>query len=63
MSINETPEGRLREYLIGDLGVARRHLSRLLSGEFRPTLGILGEISKSVEEDCVKRIERDVKEV
>lgn len=56
---NETPQGKLSEYLLGDLGPARRHLFRLLSGELPPTPGMLQEISDSVER-CVSRIERDM---
>lgn len=60
--INETPEGKLAEYLIGDLAVARRHLGRIKL-EQMPTaliLAIIPEISKSVE-DCIRRIQRDLK--
>lgn len=57
---NETPPGRLADYLIGDLGVARRHLQRLLNVEILPTKGVLLDIVKSIE-CCVERIERDVR--
>ena len=73
--INETPPGwslegeiwrrvldsnqRLAEYLIGDLGVVRRHLHRLQTGQIKPSLGLFNEMSRSVE-DCIKRIERDL---
>lgn len=56
--INETPDGQLGKYLIGDLGVARRHLARIEEG-FPVSLGLLREVSRSVE-DCVRRIERDL---
>ena len=59
MTPNETPPGRLREYLVGDLGVARRHLDRIRTGILMSTPAVLGEISRSVE-TCVQRIERDI---
>lgn len=60
--INQTPEGQLGKYLIGDLAVARRHLARVKDGTFKNgiSLMVLDEISRSIE-DCVQRIERDVK--
>lgn len=64
--INETPKGRLADYLIGDLAVAQRHLARIKDGTFKldsPLFGmVLGEISRSIE-DCVSRIQRDVKDL
>lgn len=68
MTINTTPPGHLAEYLVGDLGPARRHLYRLLGGDGAlahympqdgPLRGILLEISESIG-DCVERIGRDV---
>jgi hypothetical protein len=61
--INETPQGQLGKYLVGDLGVARRHLQRLKSGEIPMKLAgmVLHEISNSIEA-CVARIERDIKD-
>lgn len=59
MSINETPPGKLRDYLIGDLGVAVRHLHRIKRRELMPVPGVLDEIGRSIE-DCIERIERDV---
>jgi len=59
MAINETPNGQLGKYLIGDLGVARRHIQRLLEGTLVPSAGLFQEISRSIE-DCVQRISRDV---
>ena len=56
---NETPQGQLAKYLIGDLGVARRHLERLRTGVLTLTPGVLREISQSIE-TCVARIERDM---
>lgn len=62
--INETPEGQLGKYLIGDLGVARRHLARVREGTFKNGIPVmvLEEISRSIE-DCVSRIQRDVKDL
>jgi hypothetical protein len=62
--INETPEGQLGKYLIGDLAVARRHLARIKDGTFAKgvPLMVLDEISRSIE-DCVSRIQRDVKDL
>lgn len=57
--VNKTPPGRLREYLIGDLAVARRHLLRIKEGRLPPTPSILAEISRSID-DCIERIERDL---
>lgn len=59
--INETPVGKLKTYLIGDLGVARRHLARIRDGVLVPSSAVLCEIQRSIE-DCVARIERDVKD-
>ena len=59
--INETPKGQLGKYLIGDLGVARRHLQRIKEGQLPAVPMVLEEISRSVE-TCVKRIERDIKD-
>lgn len=61
--INETPEGKLADYLIGDLAVARRHLARVREGMFKNGIPImvLEEISRSIE-DCIERIERDISE-
>ena len=58
--INETPEGKLKGYLIGDLGVALRHLERLDSGTISLSQGVVKEIRRSIE-DCIERILRDVK--
>jgi len=58
--INQTPPGQLKDFLIGDLGVARRHLQRILYDQLPPSRGVVLEIFKSVE-DCVERINRDVK--
>jgi hypothetical protein len=57
--INNTPPGQLAQYLIGDLGVAKRHLQRLGAGSFPASRGILLEIERSVD-DCIARIQRDV---
>jgi hypothetical protein len=62
MTPNETPPGRLAEYLIGDLGVALRHLHRLSEGQLRPSDVVIREIKRSVE-TCIKRIERDMIQV
>lgn len=56
---SQTPPGQLQKYLIGDLGVARRHLERIRNRILEPTDGVLDEISNSVEE-CIARIVRDV---
>lgn len=56
---NETPPGRLAEYLVGDLGPARRHIQRLLTHEISPSRAVLEEIGESLER-CVRRIERDL---
>lgn len=60
--INPTPEGKLAEYLIGDLAVARRHLDSIRLGMIPSGLipSVIAEISRSVE-DCIKRIQRDLK--
>jgi len=58
--INETPKGQLGKYLIGDLGVARRHIERVKSGTL-PCSAVIDEISRSIE-DCVARIERDIQD-
>jgi hypothetical protein len=60
--INETPEGKLAEYLIGDLAVARRHLERIRTGDVPQGLmpAVIAEISQSIE-DCIRRIQRDLK--
>lgn len=57
---NETPEGKLPEYLIGDLGPARRHLMRIANGELPFSLSVLREMRNSIER-CVQRINRDMK--
>lgn len=57
--INNTPPGKLRQYLLGDLGPARRHLQRIRRRELSPSPGVIDEIAASVEW-CVERIERDV---
>ena len=64
VDINDTPPGQLAKYLIGDLGVARRHLVRLLEGQFAGlnTNRVYEEIQDSIER-CVARIERDLKEI
>jgi hypothetical protein len=59
--INETPKGRLGKYLIGDLGIARRHIQRLTDGTLLPSRALFLEIRRSIE-DCVERIERDIKD-
>jgi hypothetical protein len=59
MGLNETPKGKLAAYLKGDLGVARRHLARILGGELPFSGQVVREINRSVE-DCVERIERDM---
>ena len=56
---NDTPEGQLAKYLIGDLGVARRHVSRILLGELPASRSVLEEIRGSIAR-CVRRIERDM---
>lgn len=61
MPINETPPGQLADYLIGDLGVAHRHLERLRQGIIKPSPVVIREIERSIE-DCVERINRDVKQ-
>jgi hypothetical protein len=57
--INETPAGKLQRYLIGDLGVAVRHLERIRRGILEPVPAVLDEIENSVLR-CIARIERDV---
>jgi len=61
--INETPKGRLGEYLKVDLAVARRHLQRINEGMFNGgvPMMVIAEISRSIE-DCVQRIERDIQD-
>ncbi len=64
--INETPKGQLGKYLKGDLALAERHLFRIATGRWKiedTTLFrmVLREVRRSVE-DCVKRIERDIKD-
>ena len=59
--INETPQGQLGKYLIGDLAVARRHLERIQGGVFPANALVIQEISRSIE-DCVKGIQRDVQD-
>ena len=58
---NETPDGQLRKYLIGDLQVALRHLDRISQGILQPTPAVMREITNSVL-DCVERIQRDMPE-
>jgi hypothetical protein len=60
--INPTPEGKIAEYLIGDLAVARRHLERIRTGDVPQGLmpAVIAEISRSIE-DCIQRIQRDLK--
>jgi hypothetical protein len=52
----------LKEYLIGDLGPARRHLYRIAMGELQPVPGVLDEIAASIER-CVRRIEETIPDV
>jgi hypothetical protein len=59
MEPNKTPPGKLGEYLIGDLGVAYRHLKRIRTGALRPVPAVLDEIERSVT-TCIQRIERDL---
>ena len=61
MSVNETPKGQLGSYLIGDLGVARRHLARIRDGVIPPSKAVLAEVSNSIEW-CVQRICRDIQD-
>lgn len=56
---NDTPPGRLGDYLLGDLGVALRHLERIKLGLLKPVPGVMQEIERSIT-DCVKRIKRDL---
>jgi hypothetical protein len=44
------------QYAIGDLGPARRHISRLISGQMTVSPMLLREISASLER-CVTRLE------
>lgn len=46
----------LCRYAIGDLGPARRHVRRLLSGELTATPAVLLEVEASLER-CVERLE------
>jgi len=56
---NETPSAEhLPEYLIGDLGPARRHIARLINQELPPSMSVLLEIEESILR-CVRRIKRD----
>jgi hypothetical protein len=57
--INDTPKGKLKEYLIGDLGPARRLLSRLMDKTSGGTQRMFEESIDSIER-CIARIERDV---
>ncbi len=59
MTPNETPTGKLKQFLVGDLGVARRHLQRIDQGLLEPTPAVMREIRSSIE-TCIARIERDV---
>jgi hypothetical protein len=61
VGINETPRGQLGKYLIGDLGVARRHIQRIRQGVLPASGAVMAEISRSVE-DCVARIARDIQD-
>lgn len=56
---NETPPGRRGAYIIGDLGVAHRHVQRIKSGQLPPSPAVIAEIEKSIE-TCVARVERDL---
>lgn len=56
---NVTPPGELKQYLIGDLGVARRHIQAIKNSELPASLSVLNEMEASVER-CVARIERDM---
>jgi hypothetical protein len=57
---NETPQGRLADYLIGDLGPARRLLAVAIGSGRGLSAGsqTILDIRDSVEL-CVRRIERD----
>lgn len=63
MALPETPEGKLSEFLIGDLAVARRHIARLKSGNYNTSPAmvqmIYAEIERSIER-CIERINRDL---
>ena len=58
---NATPEGRLAEYLIGDLAPGRRMIRRLLDGGQSVSLSVLCGIAESMER-CANRIQRDLPE-
>lgn len=60
--MDETPKGELAKHLVGDLAVARRHLTRLRMGLMPPaiTQRIYEEMQQSIDR-CVERIERDVR--
>jgi hypothetical protein len=49
----------LKQHLIGDLAVARRHLTRLAAGSMPMSRAVLEEITGSIER-CIGRIDRDV---
>lgn len=51
----------LKEFIIGDLGPARRHLERIRTGVLQPVPAVVNEIDASIER-CVERVQRDVVE-
>lgn len=55
----DTYTDHLLAQLLGDLGVARRHLERLRVGILRPVPAVMDEIEASVQR-CADRIENEL---